>query len=50
MARGLCVNSKVLHEEKVRLGNTGQILRGAFVGMVLGTDLLCLLATASNPS
>lgn len=40
MARGLCVNSKVLHEEKVRLSNTGQILRGAFVGMVLARHSL----------
>lgn len=39
MARGLCTNAKVLHEEKVRLGNTGQILRGVFVGMVLDADL-----------
>lgn len=36
VARGLCVNSKVLHKEKVCLSNTRQILRGAFVVMVLG--------------
>lgn len=53
MAQGLCVNSKVLHEEKVRLGNTGQIFRGASVGMVLGADLLPSrhsLKSVLNPS
>lgn len=35
MARGLCVNSKVLHEGRVCLSNRRQILRDAFVVIVL---------------
>lgn len=31
----LCVNSEVLHEGKVCLSNTRQVLRGAFVVVVL---------------